>query len=215
MKTLESYAIPVSALAAAITHAANKDMRYYLNGVYLDFPKGRVVAADGHRLFCGKIERADCDPVIIPRDTVIDAVKAAKKVKGVAILLLDVREDPNNSTNPRRLELVTAGARFRAAELDGQFPKYEEVIPLSPSGEVRDYNPNYLVDADKALATFAGITYKNTGGSKVWHNGASGALITLAGTTALCCIMPVRVDGDSLDIAWFTEKPAAYNARSR
>lgn len=204
MKTLESYAIPVSALAAAITHARNKDIRYYLNGVYLDFPKGRIVATDGHRLFCGKIERADCDPVIIPRDTVIDAVKAAKKVKGVAILLLDVREDPNKATDPRRLELVTAGVSFRAAELDGRFPEYERIIPLSPSGEVGDYNPNYLVDADKALATFDGVTYKGMSCSKVWHNGTAGALITRAGTTAFCCIMPVRVDGDSPNIAWFT-----------
>jgi DNA polymerase III sliding clamp (beta) subunit (PCNA family) len=48
-KTIQGYELPVSYLAAALKSAATKDVRHYINGIYLDFPAGRIISTDGHR----------------------------------------------------------------------------------------------------------------------------------------------------------------------
>ena len=45
-------------LRAALSHAGTKDVRYYLNGVHLEFTESgdiHIVSTDGYRMFCGLI----------------------------------------------------------------------------------------------------------------------------------------------------------------
>ena len=42
------------AFIGAMTAKAKKDVRYYLEGVFID-PRGYLVATDGHRLFCAAV----------------------------------------------------------------------------------------------------------------------------------------------------------------
>ncbi len=193
---LENYTLPRSALEAALTHAAKQDVRYCLNGVLLDFPNGRIVATDGHRMFVGAVERADEPAIIIPRDTVEDAVKAAKRIKYIASMYVNVSDDPNSATAPRRVELVTAGARFSAAAVDGQFPDYERVIPAATDedeGKMGHYNPDYLVAARTALDLYGGYNHKR-GGYFLLQRGPNKSAMMYGNFEALCVIMPLRAD---------------------
>ena len=72
--TTTAFALPVPAamLRAALICASTEQVRYYLNGVYVD-PKGYLVSTDGHRAFIGKIELSGApafDGWIIPRDAI-------------------------------------------------------------------------------------------------------------------------------------------------
>ena len=70
--------IPARSFAAALKCAAKNDVRFYLNGVYLDLPKGRIVGTNGHVMFVGKIEAATLPAVIVPRDLIESALKSLK-----------------------------------------------------------------------------------------------------------------------------------------
>ena len=76
---------------------AQQDVRYYLNGLYLEILGGRlrVVATDGHRLALATApQRVDADDigVIIPRK----GVELARLLDGNAPLELMMREQPHS-----------------------------------------------------------------------------------------------------------------------
>jgi len=205
--TIENYELPVSALAAAIKCAAVKDpVRFYLNGVYLDFPRGRIVATDGTQMFCGRIERADCRAVIVDRETVSDALKAAKSTRGLPMFYVNVTADPNGG-NTRRVELVTAGAKLGSAEIDGQYPEYERVIPRKTSGKVSQFDPRRVLKCGEALAIYSGGDPKMCF-PHIAHNGDKGAIVTGSSDTAFCVLLPVRAAA-AQSIAWLDEIPTA------
>lgn len=196
---LEGYELPVRALAAALTHAGVKDVRYYLNGVYLDFPKGRIVATDGHRMFVGQIPKAEAEPVIVERDSADRIVKQAKKsLRDGWAIIVSVDED-----NTVRLHDVNSGATFSAKAIDGKFPDYERVIPTKPDGTVGQYNLGYLADTRKALALYQGRDVDRTF-PHIAHNGLGPCLVTDDSATALCVVMPVRAAGDGVAPGWYT-----------
>ena len=104
---------------------AQQDVRYYLNGLYIETDEGRMnaVATDGHRLaICetAKVTTEDAQSeVIIPR-------------KGVQELL----RLPEHDDTPVRVHLASshvsvsgADFRFTSRLIDGRFPNYERVIP--------------------------------------------------------------------------------------
>lgn len=206
-KTIEGYELPVSALAAAAICMAEQDVRYYLNGVYLDFPMGRIVSTDGHRQFIGAIAPADCEPVIIERDQVTQAVKAAKKLRYGNSVRVTVTLDPEDS-NVRRVEFdhLLTGSVFRNKAIDGKFPPYERVVPRTVSGEAGNYNPQYLVDANKALALYAGKDPSKSF-ARVSQNGPDKACLITSSATALCIVMPMRTDDGELDLSWLAARP--------
>jgi len=196
---LEGYELPARALAAALTHAAKKDVRYYLNAVMLDFRAGRIVGTDGHRLFIGKIPVADFDAALIPRDLAASALKAAKKElsKGYALAL---------SINVGRaiaIKSVFADAEFSADAVEvGRLLEYERVIPRETSGEVAQFNMAYLADTQKALALYSGKD-KSRCWPHVSHNGSGPCVVTDGAMTAFCVVMPVRSSADGDEREWF------------
>lgn len=85
--------IPLNIFRACATHAAKNDIRGYLNGIYIDWLRGKVVATDGNRLLAVTVPSARAivprggpdaavsdirDGIIIPKDTV-SALFAAYK----------------------------------------------------------------------------------------------------------------------------------------
>ena len=46
--------VDYAAFIGAMTAKAQKDVRYYLEGVFID-PRGYLVATDGKRLFCATV----------------------------------------------------------------------------------------------------------------------------------------------------------------
>lgn len=111
---------------------AQQDVRYYLNGLYLEIGDGniRAVATDGHRMAVavdgsgGQTEKAV--QIIVPRKAVQEILRLVPTTE--ELVHLDM------STNHIRLELD--GAVFTSKLIDGKFPDYTKVIPTAQSKRV-------------------------------------------------------------------------------
>ena len=109
---------------------AQQDVRYYLNGLYLEIMGGRlrVVATDGHRLALATgpalVEAADTG-VIIPRKGVLEL---SRLLDGSVPLELAIGTNHIRATN----EQFT----FTSKLVDGKFPDYERVIPKNADKSV-------------------------------------------------------------------------------
>jgi len=72
----------VTHLNACIVASAKNDVRYYLNGIYLDRERGAVVGSNGHHLFA--VKHLDC--LELEKSIILDFKKPfAKKVEVVTI----------------------------------------------------------------------------------------------------------------------------------
>jgi DNA polymerase-3 subunit beta len=103
---------------------ANQDVRYYLNGLLLEFNNNllRAVGTDGHRLALCHI---DTDmgldqnlQIIVPRKAVMELQKLLSHEGDVGILV---------SSNHIRMELPNTS--FTSKLIDGRFPEYDRVLP--------------------------------------------------------------------------------------
>lgn len=151
---------PRTYLAAAAQFMAANNIRYYLNGVYVEILTGatRLVAIDGH--ICGVLRWPTandemCD-VIIPAAT----VALVCKMKG------DFVELAHEEGRGWSLD----GVPF--APVDGKFPPYRRIIVTQPSGEAGNYNPELLMRFVKAARAL-----KLRGVPIVRQNGDHGALV--------------------------------------
>lgn len=112
---------------------STEETRYYLNGVYMHVAKGadgptlRCVATDGHRL--AQIDAALPDGasgmpgVIVPRKTVGELRK----------LLDDDDAKIAVSVSETKVRFATPTIQLTSKVIDGTFPDYTRVIPLSNS----------------------------------------------------------------------------------
>lgn len=138
----EEFTLPESVLKRLIDKTAfamaQQDVRYYLNGLLLEFTTGRIraVATDGHRL-------ALCDAefdthtgsdiqVILPRKAVIELGR----------LLSDSDEELRLEVSNSHVRINFGDTVFTSKLIDGRFPDYERVMP---SGNTQD------LQADKEL----------------------------------------------------------------
>lgn len=111
---------------------AQQDVRYYLNGLLLEFKPGRLraVATDGHRLALSEYafdHGLETDlPLILPRKTVLELARLLENSQTEAMLRIGTGQ----------LQVELEQLRITSKLVDGRFPDYERVIP---------------VDADKLL----------------------------------------------------------------
>jgi DNA polymerase-3 subunit beta len=104
---------------------AQQDVRYYLNGLFIETDAHQIsaVATDGHRLAVCELGDMDHDlsriQVIVPR-------------KGVQELMR-LLEDPDSETlvqlGGNHLRVSGPDFRFTSRLIDGRFPDYRRVIP--------------------------------------------------------------------------------------
>jgi DNA polymerase-3 subunit beta len=105
---------------------ASQDVRYYLNGLLVEYKEGNInaVATDGHRLALAtsqlkeKIEEEGIRQ-IIPRKAVLELAKI-------------LREDNSNislSFGNSSLRIKDINLDFSTKLIDGKFPDYEKVLP--------------------------------------------------------------------------------------
>jgi hypothetical protein len=189
------YTIPASTLKASLFTMAKKDVRFYLNGAFLDFRKGRIVSTDGHCLFCGQIPYADHDSVIVPREVIEQTVKSVGK-RGLS-WNAEIEIDSGNA------RITVPGALFGATLVDGKYPEYERIVNVSPSGQPAQFDPLILSRCYDSLAAYAG---KEKAYPILYPNGDSGAIYAEHNAPSFCVVMPWRAEGE-LDLSWFTGKP--------
>jgi DNA polymerase-3 subunit beta len=193
---MKTYELPATTLKAALYCASKNDVRYYLNGIFIEPSKGRVLATDGHILFCGEAPNGKVADIIVPREVIETALKALGK-KGLSSLIAVCEGDGC-------YKLVTLSGEFPFTPIDGKFPEYERVIPQAPkTHEVAQFDPDLLMRARDALRTYSG---QNLRGFHLTHNGESAAVYSGDGINALVVVMPFRA-GEPSNNAWYWGKP--------
>ena len=111
--------------------AATEDVQYYLNGLYFSFleDKTEVVATDRHRLAL-----AQCEPFETPED-----------IKGFIVPLKAVKEIGRTFAESGEIQisilenqvlLTDDTAALTTRLVEGDYPKYQEVLPEASEGKV-------------------------------------------------------------------------------
>ena len=171
--------------------APKADVRYYLNGVSLEVTdKGRYyVATCGHKLVAIRESRQEGDiegQYILLREVIL-GIKIQKAGRNpVEYADLDV-----SGAKPK-LEYCGTGTVF--AFIDGKFPDWRRVVPVKTTGEIAQFNPDYLVALRDCAAATVGIGKLTS--LFISHNGNGPGLAQCASGDWLAVIMPVRVSGE-------------------
>lgn len=185
-------------LRSALIFAAEKDIRYYLNGVLLQVGECgdcRLVATDGHRLAVlavGDHPGATPGEYIIPREA-IKPVKRASRTNGQSVQVDICIPAENGDT--RGTALIKSGADIIAggALIPGKFPDWQRVCPEPSrmSGEPGTFNAFYLGDIGAALVEFG----DKFPALEILHNGTSAGLVLNPEHGLMVAIMPMRGSG--------------------
>ena len=188
--------IKLNYLKAAHVASSDEKTRYYLEGVHISVRDGHVeyVATDGHRLIALRHELSTDSacvwpaPGVIVPNALIERIKLGKRDDDTAEIAMD----------GNAIELRHNGTLYGDNAIDGTFPDWRRSVPGTLSGEVAQFNSNYLADFAKA----AKIMGHNIAAPVVSHNGGSAALVNfLPGLDAgFGIIMPVRTN-DALTAA--------------
>lgn len=154
--------IPRRLLAAVSRCMADRDVRYYLNGLFVEVSgsEARLVATNGHILAAARFTLADPNlfSLIVPAETIKQAI--AGKCETVALEM--------NALG----DYLLAGQRFTPVE--GKFPEYRRVFPARVTGEAAPgFDPNYVAafaKAGKDLGSREGPIFRQNGtGGTVVH----------------------------------------------
>ncbi len=104
---------------------AQGDVRYYMNGLFLELKGGRLrsVSTDGHRLALADAKQAIDSTeefgVIVPRKGILELLR----------LLEPSDAKIRVSVGSNHIRVQTADYHFVSKLVDGKFPEYERVIP--------------------------------------------------------------------------------------
>jgi DNA polymerase III sliding clamp (beta) subunit (PCNA family) len=131
----------ISALKFVAPAMGVKDMRYYLNGVYLEFKEDNALsltATDGHRLHTVTMEHDHGQPESVH---IIDAA-SVKTVRGQAIEL--------DISAPCEVPILHG---IPAQIIEGTYPPYRRVIPSGDPQPTESifFNTEYLSASAKAI----------------------------------------------------------------
>jgi hypothetical protein len=189
--------VSLATLRAARTHSADKDVRYYLCGVYLDTKAGKVVATDGHRMLVANARgvKVDAPPVIIPNDLLDAALKqfGGEYARGKALGAVDVAV----TVDGVQLTITTPTGQVFGKALEGVFPDWRRVVPKAD--EVATFAPavlnwEYVMDACEALTIAANISKAKAGqhATRVQQRGEFPAIVCDTDADIVVVVMPLR-----------------------
>ena len=184
------FTIKQSQLKAMLNLAAKQDIRYYLNGVFVEFNQQttRLVATCGHKM--GLLNHPSEDnqgagSLIIPREVIENLPKTGKFDPELTITKFD-----GNATG--WTIVIPGGTQIVFQQIEGNFPDYRRVCNFKTSGEAASFNYEYMVQFLKVQHALGG---SKTCTVNLYQNGTSGALVTLAGVDNFAgVIMPMRSD---------------------
>lgn len=192
--------VRAEAIAVLKLFAADKAVRYYLNGINLEIGRKetRLVATDGAMLGCFRVEseQPDVDApltnIIIPNDL----LKPIKPTGLVEITIGELETKDNGKgeevpvSNARPVTLTYAGLSMSGKTVDGKFPDFRRVIPAKVSGQPAQFDPRFTGTLAKAWSILHGG--KGPHLAAIGFNGNDGALLDLADENFVGVIMPLR-----------------------
>ena len=179
---MKQFSIKLSTLKGLVILSAKKDIRYYLQGVKLEFNSKftRCIATNGHILAINQEnqENEGSGSVLVPRE-IIDNIKVSKKELNHIALFTQISEN--------KWSIKYMGNEVIFSPIDGKFPDYSMVVKqLKTSGEPAFYNFDYLIDFSKVVNTIGAKSLN------LHYNGDSGGLITCSNPDFIGVIMPTR-----------------------
>jgi len=186
---MNQFHIKQSTLDAILLIAAKKDIRYYLNGVYIEFNDqiSRAVGCDGHKL--GIYQNAAPDnrgngSIIIPRDVIENLPKKCD------ILTFSQISDTH-------WEINTGNATIKFAPCDAKYPDFRRVVhgiqTAGTSGQAAGYNLDYLNQFEKCGNILAGSKLRMGNRLRLHHNGDAAGLVLLNCVDGFAgVVMPLR-----------------------
>ena len=136
---------------------ALQDVRYFFNGMLLEFGDGvlRAVATNGQRLAIAEraLEQQELEvkQYIIPRKGVLELSKLLKDIKDESVSLL---------MSPNHLSVVGASANFTTKLIDGSYPDYTGAIPVG-SDKILLLDRLELKDTLSRIAILSNEMYRN------------------------------------------------------
>jgi DNA polymerase-3 subunit beta len=178
-----------STLDAMLQLAGKKDIRYYLNGVYIEFDATttRAVGCDGHKL--GIYQAAAPDnrgngSIIIPRDVIENLPKKA------GILTF-------SQISETHWQIDTGAATIKFAPCDAKYPDFRRVVhPIQTagtSGVAAGFNLEYFNQFEKCGNLLAGTKLRVGNRLRLHHNGDGAALVLLNCVEGFAgVVMPMR-----------------------
>lgn len=168
-------------LKAASMFMGKNDLRSYLNGVYAEVSYDQLIltATDGRRMVS---IRLDVEPGQRTTKFIIPA-SLLKDVKPKLTAYLSISDDD------KLITLKQEDWAKQSAPIEEVFPEYRRVIPQKISGEAANYNPQYLLDAAKAVNMLTG---QATMSLAISHNGSDAGVVEINDSNVILLIMPVR-----------------------
>jgi DNA polymerase-3 subunit beta len=194
--------------AAASLFRGVEDIRYYLNGLYLETGAfgARLVGCDGHQLAVAKLDGWFPNATIIIPGSLVAAVKP--KAKGPQQVTLEFKEGSQSYKKSgtdkgafiaRDITLTFGDITTTAKEIDGKYPEYRRVVPNEVSNTIAQFDPKLVNRVDRACAI---LGYKFFTG--IAHNGSSSGL-TVIDDGFLVVTMPFKAEPRNTAPAWVQE----------
>ena len=185
---MTQFHIKQSTLDAMLLIAAKKDIRYYLNGVYIEFNDQitRAVGCDGHKLgiYQTAAENTGAGSIIIPRSTIENLPKKAGN------LIFSIVEG-----NRWRIDAENCAVFFTPE--DAKYPDFRRVVhgiqTAGTSGQAAGFNLDYLNQFEKCGNLLAGSKLRMGNRLRLHHNGDAAALVLLNCVDGFAgVVMPLR-----------------------
>jgi len=124
-------------LQSALLFAANKDIRYYLNGVYIDFKSNNFVATDGKCAYIGQPNSLEITGDVGDTEGIVMPSDFCKTLKSLyEIITIDGLKIESSSD--------------KATAIEGKFPDYRRVYPKTIEPSIANLSVAFLQKCAKA-----------------------------------------------------------------
>ena len=159
--------VTLQELETVASTMAGKDVRYYLNGVFL-CPTRNIVSTDGYRISVVKIG-TKYEPAIVPMEMILSVIKLAKMVKHKGWIAIRQFDDCTG--------FFLGDYCVIGKNRDGKFPDYKRVLPEKTSF-LCEVNPAELADWLKEAAPLVkkdklrAVCFDDAGGIYIQHGGS-------------------------------------------
>ena len=178
-----------STLDAMLLLAGKKDIRYYLNGLNIEWNSEitRVIACDGHKLGIYQAAAPDnrgAGSITIPRD----AIESLPKKCGILTF---------SQVTETHWQIDTGTATIKFVPCDSKYPDFRRVVqPIQSSGTsgvAAGFNLEYLNQFEKCGNLLAGTKLNIGNRLRLHHNGDGAALVLLNCVDGFAgVVMPMR-----------------------
>jgi hypothetical protein len=207
MSNANKFHVKQSTLTALSLLAAQNDIRYYLNGLLIEWNSQttRTVACDGHKLGVHATEVPEITidaeynlgrgSVIVPHDALAKLPKLTARLDPVVTF---TRPEPE--AKPHAWVMTVSGIDIGFTAIEGNYPDWRRVVMglvnKGTSGEANGYRLEYLQQFEKCGNILAGgKKLKAENRIVIYQNGTDAALIRIQGDDRnefAGVIMPLR-----------------------